>query len=68
MKMSKKEFELKYYSMKNTELCVELGISKPTLLKYVDKLEIIRKGSGNRLNAGDSQVKIIFTDDEGEEI
>jgi len=48
MEISKKDLELKYNSMSNDDLCKELGISYPTLMKLIDEAGIRRKGSGNK--------------------
>ena len=48
MEISKKYLELKYNSMSNDDLCKELGISYPTLMKLIDEAGIQRKGSGNK--------------------
>lgn len=38
----------KYHSMKNKELCKELGITNPTLMKMLKEHNIPLKGSGNK--------------------
>ncbi len=46
MKLTIKELERKYNSMTNQELCLDLGISMPTLGRLLKKSGIKRKGSG----------------------
>lgn len=48
-KISKEELKIKYESMTNKELSEELGITIPTLLKYIKENGIELKGNtGNR--------------------
>jgi len=46
--LTKKEFSDLYYSKKNIEVCEILGISEPTLLKYLEESGIKKKGMGWR--------------------
>jgi len=41
-----KQLEKKYNSMTNQELCLDLGVSMPTLSKMLKDSGIKRKGSG----------------------
>ena len=45
-KLTKTELEKLYYSNKNEAVCKILGISIPTLLVYLEKLDIKPKGKG----------------------
>ncbi|MCP4988527.1 MAG: hypothetical protein GY928_21485 [Colwellia sp.] len=46
MKITKEKLEKLYNSMTNQELCLELGVSMPTLSKMLKDSGIKRKGSG----------------------
>ena len=46
MEITKEELERKYNSMTNDELAQELGVSKVTLIKYINELGIKPKGKG----------------------
>jgi len=46
MELTVKELERKYNSMTNQELCLDLGISMPTLSRLLKESGIKRKGSG----------------------
>lgn len=46
MEITKEELEKKYNAMTNDELCEELGVSKVTLIKYINDLGITPKGKG----------------------
>ena len=46
--ISKESLEEKYRSMRNRDLCQELGVSMPTLMAMLKKANINLKGSGNR--------------------
>ena len=46
LKITRKELERKYNSMTNQELCLDLGVSMPTLSKMLKDSGIKRKGSG----------------------
>jgi len=46
MELTIKELERKYNSMTNQELCLDLGISMPTLSRLLKESGIKRKGSG----------------------
>ena len=46
MKITKEELEKKYYSMTNEALAKELGVTKPTLAKYIKNAGIKLKGRG----------------------
>ncbi len=48
MKISKEKLKEKYYSQENKRTCEDLGITNATLINYLKKLEIPRKGKGNR--------------------
>ncbi len=46
LKITKEKLEKLYNSMTNQELCLELGVSMPTLSKMLKDSGIKRKGSG----------------------
>lgn len=46
LKITKEKLEKLYNSMTNKELCIELGVSMPTLSKMLKDSGIQRKGSG----------------------
>lgn len=46
--LSKKDLAKKYRSMSNRELCKELDITNPTLVKYLKLNGIPLKGKGKR--------------------
>jgi len=48
MKISKEELSTKYFNMTNKALAEELRITTKTLLTYLEKAKIPRKGKGNR--------------------
>ena len=50
MKPTKKELEEDYINMTNQFCCKKYDISQRTLLKWIDKMEIRRKGSPGREN------------------
>lgn len=45
-KITKEYLQREYYKKTNTQLCKELGVTKPTLIQMVDKAGIKRKGKG----------------------
>lgn len=47
MEITKENLEKMYNSMRNEELCKELDVSYPTLMRILDDAGIERKGSGN---------------------
>ncbi len=49
MQITREELREKYSSMKNDDLCDELGITRPTLVKYLNDVGIPLKGKGNRM-------------------
>lgn len=50
LKITKEELEKLYLTRKNSDICRILGISLPTLLKYIKNSGIKPKGKGNRDN------------------
>ena len=48
--LTKERLEDLYYSKPNKAVCNDLGITNVTLIRYLDKLGIPRKGMGNRTN------------------
>ena len=48
MEISKQELEKLYNEMTNDELCEKLGISEPTLLRYLENNNILLKGRGQK--------------------
>tara|TARA_R110002012_G_scaffold296022_1_gene492923 strand:+ start:219 stop:395 length:177 start_codon:yes stop_codon:yes gene_type:complete len=48
MKITKEELKEIYYSQENKKTCEYLGITNATLITYLKKLGIPRKGKGNR--------------------
>ena len=50
MQITKAELERKYWSMTNRELCAELNITPVTLMVYIDRAGIKRKGKGGRID------------------
>ena len=50
MSITKKKLEELYYSKTQKEVCAELGISQPTLTKYLKEAGIPLKGRGSRPN------------------
>ena len=49
MHITKEELRKMYNSMTNAELCSDLGITVPTLLKYLSEAGIPLKGKGNKM-------------------
>ena len=47
MQITKKELQ-ELYKLPNKKVCEKLGITEPTLVSYLDKFGIKRKGKGNR--------------------
>ena len=48
MQLTQKKLRKLYYSMSNKELCKKLGVTNPTLMKYLKTAGIPLKGMGNR--------------------
>ena len=44
--ITKKKLKQMYYSKTNEEICKELNISKVTLISYIEKYGIEKKGKG----------------------
>lgn len=49
MKISKADLEKLYHKKLNKDVCMELGISLPTLLLMLKRNGIALKGPGNRI-------------------
>lgn len=58
-KLTKNQLEELYYSKKTREVCKELGVSLPTLIKYIKKLGISQKPKGNYDNSDKAKITII---------
>ena len=58
MKISKEKLKELYYSQDNKQTCEELGITNATLISYLKKLEIPRKGKGNRTSKAKLKLEI----------
>ena len=56
--IKKSELKKMYLSMSNKDLCEKLGVTLPTLMKYLKLAGIKKKGSGNRTNTK-AKIKII---------
>lgn len=59
MKISPKKLELLYNKLEKFKLCEMLGVSDPTLTKYLKEYNIPLKGKGNRKR------KVSFIEDKG---
>ena len=49
MQITKEELRKMYNSMTNIEVCKELDITTPTLVKYLNSAGIALKGKGNKM-------------------
>tara|TARA_S200002703_G_scaffold96071_2_gene83037 strand:- start:65 stop:241 length:177 start_codon:yes stop_codon:yes gene_type:complete len=58
MKISKEKLKELYYSQDNKQTCEYLGITNATLITYLKKLGIPRKGKGNRRSITKIELKI----------
>lgn len=58
MNIKKQELQKMYEKMTNKQVCLQLGITIPTLMKYLKLAGIEKKGSGNRTNTR-AKIKII---------
>ena len=47
MNITKKEFEVMYYSITNKEMAKKLNMSIPTLIKYARKLDLKKREGFN---------------------
>jgi len=57
MEIQKSKLERMYREMTNKEICKKLGITNPTLVSYLKKLDIPLKGRGN--NRRTTKVKLV---------
>ena len=48
MEITKQQLQEKYENMTNDDLCKELGITMPTLIRYLEKNNIPLKGRGRK--------------------
>ena len=53
------ELEDLYRTNTNKEVCKILGITVPTLLKYLDDCGIERKGMGNPKGSSNKKIRIV---------
>ncbi len=58
IEITKQELQELYLQNKNDFICKKLGISITTLLSYLDKFGIDRKGKGNR----QTKAKVVIID------
>jgi len=58
IEITKQELQAFYLQNKNSFICKKLGISITTLLSYLDKLGIEKKGKGNR----QAKAKVVVMD------
>lgn len=59
LKITKEELEKLYLTRKNSDICRILGISLPTLLKYIKNSGIKPKGKGNRDNFRNRKILVV---------
>ncbi len=57
--ISKERLEKLYRENTNKKVCQILGITVPTLLKYLDACGIERKGMGNPQGSGNKKIRIV---------
>tara|TARA_R110002126_G_scaffold46379_3_gene130578 strand:+ start:2063 stop:2257 length:195 start_codon:yes stop_codon:yes gene_type:complete len=60
--LTKEDLEKLYHSKTNKDVCFELGITLPTLMKYIRKAGIKQKPQGNFDNSDKIKLKIINND------
>ena len=58
IEITKQELQELYLQNKNSFICKKLGISITTLISYLDKFGIEKKGKGNR----QTKAKVVIVD------